>query len=73
MERDNDIQGKVLLHFVVNTDGSISEVTVLRGVTPGLNSEAIKVVKMLPKFTAGKQRGQNVQVYFNLPVVYRLQ
>ena len=73
MERDNDIQGKVLLRFVVLEDGSVSEVQVLRPVSPGLDKEAMRVVKMLPKFNPGKQQGKAVKVYFNLPVVFRLQ
>ena len=73
MERDNDIQGKVLLRFVVMEDGSVNDVQVVRAVSPGLDKEAVRVVKMLPKFTPGKQQGKPVRVYFNLPVVFRLQ
>ena len=73
MERDNDIQGKVLLRFVVMEDGSVSDVQVIRAVSPGLDKEAVRVVKMLPKFAPGKQQGKPVRVYFNLPVVFRLQ
>jgi len=73
MERDNDIQGKVLLRFVVMEDGSVADVQVVRAVSPGLDKEAVRVVKMLPKFTPGKQQGKPVRVYFNLPVVFRLQ
>ena len=73
MERDNDIQGKVLLRFVVREDGSVSDVTVARSVSPGLDKEAVRVVKLLPKFKPGKQQGKAVPVYFNLPVVFKLQ
>lgn len=73
MERDNDIQGKVLLRFVVMEDGSVADVNVMRGVSPGLDKEAVRVVKMLPKFKPGRQQGKPVRVYFNLPVVFKLQ
>jgi protein TonB len=73
MERDNDIQGKVLLRFVVMEDGSVADVNVMRGVSPGLDKEAVRVVRMLPKFKPGRQQGKPVRVYFNLPVVFKLQ
>ena len=73
MERDNDIQGKVLLRFVVMEDGAVQDVTVLRGASPGLDKEAVRVVKTLPKFKPGKQQGKAVRVYFNLPVIFKLQ
>ena len=73
MERDNDIQGKVLLRFVVMEDGSVQDVNVVRSVSPGLDKEAVRVVRMLPKFKPGKQQGKAVRVYFNLPVVFTLQ
>lgn len=73
MERDNDIQGKVLIRFVVGEDGSVSDVSVVRGVSSGLDKEAQRVVKMLPKFKPGKQQGKAVKVYYNLPVVFKLQ
>lgn len=72
MERDNDIQGKVLLRFVVMEDGSVDSVMVVRSVSPGLDKEAVRVVKLLPKFKPGKQQGKPVKVYFNLPIVFRL-
>jgi protein TonB len=73
MERDNDIQGKVIIKFVVMEDGSVADVTVARGVSPGIDKEAVRVVKMLPKFQPGKQQGKAVRVYFNLPVQFKLQ
>lgn len=71
-ELDHDIQGKVLVKFVVADDGSIRDVTVARGVSPGLDAEAVRVVKMLPKFKPGTQQGKPVSVYFNLPIVFKL-
>ncbi len=73
MERDNDIQGRVLLRFIVMEDGQVDSVTVMRGVSPGLDREAVRVVKALPKFKPGTQQGKPVRVYFNLPIVYKLQ
>jgi protein TonB len=73
MERDNDIQGKVLLRFVVSEEGAVGDVSVLRGVSPGIDKEAVRVVKSLPKFKPGKQQGKSVKVYYNLPVMFKLQ
>ena len=73
MERDNDIQGKVLVQFVVRQDGSVSAGKIVRGVSPGLNQESLLIIKMLPSFKPGKQNGNNVSVYFNLPIVFKLQ
>lgn len=65
---DCNVQGKVVLQFVVETDGSVGEVKVVRSITPDLDSEAIRVVKTLPKFTPGRQNGQPVRVWYTLPV-----
>ncbi len=73
MERDNDIQGRVLLRFIVMEDGQVDSVTVMHSVSPGLDKEAVRVVKKLPKFKPGMQQGKPVRVYFNLPIVYKLQ
>lgn len=72
-EREKDIEGKVLLRFVVDTDGHVSSGTVIRSVNEGFDKEAILVLKLLPPFIAGKQGGVAVPVYFNLPMVFRLQ
>jgi hypothetical protein len=58
---------------VVSEDGSVTDVNVVRGVSPGLDREAVRVVKMLPKFKPGRQQGKPVKVYYNLPVVFKLQ
>ena len=71
-ERTLDIEGKVLVRFVVMEDGSVDGVVISKGVTPGLDNESMRVVKMMPKFKPGTQQGKPVRVYFNLPVVYRL-
>ena len=74
MERENGIQGTVFLTFVVRPDGSIDDVKVLRGVSggPNLANEAVRVIKTMPKWKAGKQNGREVNVQFQLPVRFTL-
>jgi protein TonB len=67
------IQGKVFVTFVVETDGSITDVKVLRGIGGGCDEEAIRVVKSMPRWIPGKQRGVPVRVQFNLPIKFTLQ
>ena len=69
----NNIQGRVILKFVVNTDGSIDRIQILRGIDSSLDNEAIRVVKTLPRFRPGKQGGVPVPVWFQLPVLFRLE
>jgi len=71
--QENGIQGRVICNFVVEKDGSITDVQVVRGVDPSLDREAMRVIKQMPRWTPGKQRGQAVRVRFTLPVVFRLQ
>ena len=70
--QENSIQGRVLVQFVVNKDGSIVEPKVLRSVDPALDKEALRVVSAMPKWQPGKQRGKTVRVRFTLPVTFRL-
>jgi TonB family protein len=74
VEKEAGIQGKVFLKFVVNPDGSISNTEILRSVAggEGLSIEALRIVKAMPKWIAGKQNGRNVAVYFNLPINFKL-
>ncbi len=72
MARAANVQGKVYVSFVVGKDGSIEEVKILRGLGSGLDEEAARVVKMMPKWKAGKQRGKEVKVRYNLPIVCKL-
>ncbi len=67
------IQGKVFVTFVVEVDGTISDVRVLRGIGGGCDEEAIRVVRSMPKWVPGKQRGVPVRVQFNLPIKFTLQ
>ncbi len=61
------------MNFVVERDGSISDVQVVRGQDPSLDREAERVIKTMPKWKPGQQRGKPVRVRFTLPVVFRLQ
>lgn len=70
---ENGIQGRVTLRFVVSKTGNITDVTVLKGLDPSCDKEAIRVVKSMPNWIPGKQNGRNVPVYYTLPVSFRLQ
>ncbi|MBQ0063446.1 MAG: energy transducer TonB [Prevotella sp.] len=70
---ENGIQGRVIIRFVVEKNGSIGEVQVARSVDPSLDKEAVRVVKSMPKWIPGKQNGSAVRVWFTLPVQFRLQ
>jgi len=73
LARDNNITGKVYVTFVVEKDGSIANPRVLKDIGGGCGAEAIRVVKAMPKWSPGKQRGKAVRVQFNLPVSFNLQ
>jgi len=70
---ENGIQGRVVTTFVVERDGSITDVKVIKSVDPSLDKEAVRVVKSMPKWNPGKQNGSAVRVKFTLPVTFRLQ
>ncbi|QIU94243.1 M56 family metallopeptidase [Bacteroides faecium] len=69
----NKEQGRVIIKMVVGKDGSLSDIKVLRSVSPSLDAEAIRVVGSMPKWEPGQQRGQAVAVEYTLPIVFRLQ
>ena len=71
--RETGIQGHVFVGFVIEPDGSISNVRLLRGIGGGCDEEAIRVVKSFPKWKPGKQRGKAVRVSYQLPVFFKLQ
>ena len=71
--KESGIQGTVYVTFVVEKDGSVSNVKVLRGIGGGCDEEAIRVVKSMPRWTPGKQRGKPVKVQYNLPCRFVLQ
>ena len=67
-----DVGGRVMVMFVVETDGSLSNVRVARNVFPSLDAEAVRVVKTMPKWKPGKEKGRLVRVNYTLPVVFTL-
>lgn len=71
--QQNGVQGRVIVRFVVEKDGSIGSPTIVKGVDKDLDQEALRVVRRMPKWQAGKNNGQPVRSYFNLPVTFRLQ
>jgi len=70
--RRKGIQGKVFVKFVVNGDGSLSDFTIIKGVSPELDAEALRAVKAMPRWSPGKEEGEPVNVYFNLPINFIL-
>ena len=70
--QENGIQGRVICSMVVNKDGSISDVQVVRGVDPSLDKEAVRVIEAMPNWKPGKQKGNEVNVKYTLPIVFRL-
>ncbi|MDE7421730.1 MAG: energy transducer TonB [Muribaculaceae bacterium] len=71
--QQNDVQGRVIVKFIVEKDGSVSQATILKGVDKDLDKEALRVVNKMPKWQAGKNNGVAVRSYFTLPVNFRLQ
>ena len=67
------LKGRVVVQFIVNTDGHLSDFKVLRGVDPQLDAEALRVIQSMPKWTPGKHEGKIVPVYYTLPVIFELQ
>ena len=73
MAQENNVQGKVIVQFVVTKTGDIGEVKVVKSVDRDLDNEAVRLVKKLPKFIPGRMNGQAVNVWYTLPVQFRLQ
>ena len=73
MAQENGVQGRVVVQFVVKKDGSISDVKVVRSKDPDLDREAVRVVKTFPNFIPGKMNGQAVNVWYTLPINFKLQ
>ena len=69
---ENSIEGRVVVRFVVNKIGEVTNVEVLRGLSPSCDAEAVRVVQAMPKWTPGKKDGKDVNVYFSLPISYKL-
>ncbi|MGX8690282.1 MAG: energy transducer TonB [Bacteroidaceae bacterium] len=70
--RENNIQGRVIVSFIVNKDGAIVEPEVIKGVNPSLDKEALRVISGMPKWKPGSQRGKPVRVKYTVPVNFRL-
>jgi protein TonB len=70
---ENGIQGRVVCTFVVERDGSVTDVQVARSIDPSLDKEAVRVLKKMPKWIPGKQNGSAVRVKYTVPVTFRLQ
>lgn len=70
--KKDGIQGRVFVNFIVESNGDVSNVNIIRGVSSELDKEALRVVKMMPKWKPGVQRGKNVRVSFNLPIKFTL-
>ena len=70
---ENGVQGRVIVQFVVEKDGSITDVKVAKSVDPSLDKEAARVVSSMPKWTPGKQNGSAVRVKYTVPVTFKLQ
>ena len=73
LAEENGIQGRVICSFVVERDGSVSDIRIKRSVDPSLDKEAMRVVSAMPKWIPGRQNGQMVRVKYTLPVTFRLQ
>ncbi|MGJ3236511.1 energy transducer TonB [Marivirga sp.] len=71
-EQKRSIEGRVVLSFVIEKDGSLSQVEVLKGVSEGIDKEAIRVIENAPKWQAGRQRGQAVRVKMTIPIYFQL-
>lgn len=69
---ENNIQGRVMVSFIVERDGSVSDVKILRGVDPSLDKEAMRLVSSMPKWKPGMQTGKPVRARFNIPVTFKL-
>ena len=71
--KESGISGRVFISFVVERDGSVTDVHILRGIGGGCDDEAIRVIKAMPKWTPGKQRGKPVRVQYRMPIKFTLQ
>lgn len=69
----NRVEGKVYIQFIVNTDGSLTDLKVLKGISPECDQEALRVLSNAPKWKPGKQRGRPVRVRMSMPIVFNLQ
>ena len=68
-----DVQGRVIVTFVVETDGSLTDLKVVRGLDPAFDKEALRIVKSMPKWIPGTQNGQPIRVRYSVPVTFKLE
>jgi TonB family protein len=72
LARENSVGGTVYVNFIIEKDGSVSNPRILRGIGSGCDEEAIRVIKLMPKWISGKQNGKAVRVQYNLPIKFKL-
>jgi protein TonB len=72
LAKENGIEGRVILNFIVEKDGSLSDVRIVRDIGGGCGKEAVRLVQAMPKYLPGKQNGQAVRVKYTLPVAFKL-
>jgi periplasmic protein TonB len=72
LAQKNRIEGKIAVRFVVDIDGSISKIEIAKRIGWGCDEEAIRVLKLMPKWKPGKEKGKAVPVYFTLPIMFKL-
>ena len=70
--RQNNVQGRVIISFVVEMDGSLSDVKVAKGVGSGLDQEALRIIKVSPNWMPGMQNGKRVRVAYSVPISFTL-
>ena len=70
---EKEISGRVLVGFIVEKDGSVNEVKIVRGIGGGCDEEAVRVVKAMPKWKPGKEKGKPVRVSYMMPIFFKLQ
>ena len=73
MAKESGISGRVYVTFVVERDGSVTDVKILRGIGGGCDEEAVRVIKKMPRWSPGKQRGKPVRVQYRMPIKFTLQ
>lgn len=71
--KEKEISGRVLVGFIVEKDGSVNEVKIVRGIGGGCDEEAVRVVKAMPKWKPGKQDGKTVRVSYTMPFFFKMQ
>ena len=68
----NKIQGRVIVSFVVKKDGSVTDVKVVRGISPEIDNEALRIMSLLPKWQPGSDKGKLVNVHYNMPIPFKI-